>query len=75
MALYSMARYKEPNVEQLRSIPVDFARLFPEDHPLSQLLSMIHKLDLSEFDASYQNDSTAGGRPAASCARILAIIL
>jgi transposase len=70
-----MARYQEPNVEQLRFIPVDFGKLFPEDHPLSQLLSMIEKLDLSEFDASYKNDSASGGRPAASCVRILAIMM
>jgi transposase len=71
----AMARYRETNVEQLRFIPVNFAKLFPEDHPLSQLLSMIRRLDLKEFDAGYNNDTAAGGRPAAPCERILAIMI
>ena len=70
-----MANYKKPNVEQLRFIPINFAELFPEDHPLSQLLSVIRKLDLSDFDASYKNDTAAGGRPATSCQRILAVLV
>jgi len=75
LALLAMARYREPNVAQLRFIPINFAELFPEDHPLSQLLSTIRQLDLSEFDASYKNDSPAGGRPADSCERVLAVML
>jgi len=70
-----MARYREPDVAQLRFVPINFAELFPEDHPLSQLLSTIRQLDLSEFDAGYKNDSPAGGRPADSCERVLAVVL
>lgn len=70
-----MAKYKEPDLEQLRFVPLNFAQLFPEDHPLSQLLSVIQKLDLSDFDASYKNDTAAGGRPATSCQRILAVVV
>ena len=66
-----MANYKEPDVEQLRFVPINFAELFPEDHPLSQLLSVIRSLDLSDFNASYKNDTGVGGRPATSCRRIL----
>jgi transposase len=54
---------------------MNFGQLFPEDHPLAQLLAMIHRLDLSEFDAGYKNDSPTGGRPADSCERILAVML
>ena len=75
MAWLAMARYRKPNVEQLRFIPLNFAELFLEDHPLSQLLATIRELDLSEFDAGYKNDSPAGGRPADSCERILAVLL
>lgn len=70
-----MARYRDPDVAQLRFIPINFAELFSEDHPLSQLLSVIRKLDLSDFDASYKNDTAAGGRPAASCQRLLAVVV
>jgi len=70
-----MAKYREPNVAQLRFVPINFAELFPEDHPLSQLLSTIRQLDLSEFDAAYSNDSPAGGRSATPCQRILAVML
>jgi transposase len=75
LALLAVARYREPDVGQLRFVPIDFGKLFPEDHPLSRLLPTIRQLDLSEFDASYQNDSPAGGRPAAPCERILSILL
>ena len=70
-----MAKYKEPDLGQLRFVPINFAELFPEDHPLSQLLSVIQTLDLSEFDAGYKNDTAAGGRPATSCRRILAVVV
>lgn len=70
-----MANYKEPDLSQLRFVPINFAQLFPEDHPLSQLLSVIQSLDLSDFDASYKNDTEAGGRPATSCRRIIAVIV
>ena len=70
-----MARYREPDVAQLRFVPINFAELFPEYHPLLQLLSTIRQLDLSEFDAGYKNDSSAGGRPADSCERVLAVVL
>jgi len=73
--LSGMARYREPNVAQLRFVPINFAELFPEDHPLAQLLETLRKLDLSEFDAGYKNDSPLGGRPADSCQRILAVML
>ena len=56
-------------------LPINFAELFPEDHPLSHLLATIRRLDLSEFDVGYKNDSPAGGRPAAPCVRILAVLL
>jgi transposase len=59
----------------LRFIPINIAELFPEDHPLSQLFSTIRRLDLSSFDANYRNDTSAGGRPAAPCDRILAVII
>ena len=70
-----MARYREPNVAQLRFIPINFAELFPEDHPLSRLFSTIRQLDLSAFDANYRNDTSAGGRPVAPCDKILAVII
>jgi transposase len=70
-----MAKYKEPDVAQLRFVPINFAELFTSDHPLTQLVATIRKLDLSEFDAGYKNDTAAGGRPADSCERILAIIV
>jgi len=70
-----MVRYREPNVAQLRFVPINFDELFPDDHPLSQLLSTIRQLDLAEFDASYKNGSPAGGRPADSCERILAVMM
>ena len=70
-----MAKYKEPNVDQLRFVPVNFAELFPEDHPLTQLLAAIRKLDLGKFYAGYKNDTAAGGRPADSSERILAVIV
>jgi transposase len=70
-----MAKYREPDITQWRFVPINFNELFPEDHPLSQLLSVIRKLNLSEFDASYKNDTPAGGRPAAPCERILAIMV
>ena len=70
-----MAKYKEPDLGQLRFVPINFAELFPDDHPLSQFLSVIQKLDLSDFDASYKNDTAAGGRPATSCRRILAVVV
>lgn len=70
-----MAKYKEPNAAQLRFVPINFAELFPEDHPLTQLLVAIRQLDLSEFDAGYKNDTAAGGRPADSCERILSVIV
>jgi transposase len=75
MAFSAMARYREPNVAQLRFVPINFAELFPEDHPVAQLLATIRKLDLSEFDAGYKNDSSAGGRPADSSERILAVVI
>ena len=70
-----MAKYKEPDVKQLRFVPINFAELFPEEHPLSQLLSVIQKLDLSDFDARYKNDTAEGGRPATSCRRILSVVV
>lgn len=70
-----MARYREPDVAQLRLVPINFAELFPEDHPLPQLLSTIRRLDLSEFDAGYKNDTQTGGRPATPCDRILAVMV
>lgn len=70
-----MANYKEPNLEQPRFVPINFAELFPENHPLSQLLSVIWSLDLSDFNASYKNDTGVGGRPATSCRRILAVVV
>lgn len=70
-----MAKYREPNVAQLRFVPINIAELFPEEHPIAQLLSTIRKLDLSEFDAAYKNDTPLGGRPADSCQRTLAVML
>ena len=36
---------------------------------------MIWSLDLSDFNASYKNDTGVGGRPATSCRRILAVVV
>ena len=69
-----MANYKEPDPEQYRFITLNFADLYPEDHPVSLLLATIRKLDLSEFDANYENDTGAGGRPAFPVDRMLSIL-
>lgn len=70
-----MARYKQPDDTQWQFTTINFSKLFPEDHPISQLLATIGKLDLSDFDAAYNNDTRAGGRPAVPCERVLAIVI
>ena len=70
-----MARYREPDTNQWRFIPILFDDLFPKDHPIAQLLSVIRGLDLKEFDENYKNDTEAGGRPAVPPERILAVII
>jgi transposase len=48
--------------------------LFAESHPLAKFFSIVKKLDLSEFDENYENDSGKGGGPAIPPDRMLALI-
>jgi len=70
-----MARYKEPLIDQFQIVTLNFADLFPPEHPIPQLLATIRKLNLEKFDAGYDNDSAAGGRPAFPPDRMLALII
>ncbi len=70
--LPSMAKYKQPDIEQTQMVILNFSELFPTDHATSKLLSILNKLDLSTFDENYENDNT--GRPAFPVDRLLAIL-
>jgi transposase len=70
-----MARYKQPDTDQYQIVTLNFADLFPADHPTARLLTLIRSLDLSEFDANYSNDTRKGGRPAMPVDRLLAILI
>ena len=67
-----MAKYLHANTDQYHMVTFNFDELFPEDHPTSQLLDIIRKLDLSGFDQNYTNDKV--GRKAFPVDRLLAII-
>ncbi len=62
-----MARYRQPEDTQWQFTMVNFSKLFPEDHPLAQLMATIRKLDLSEFDAAYKNDTEAREKTGVAC--------
>lgn len=69
-----MARYKSYNYDQAKLLPVSFSRqVLPGsfEHTLSYVID--HELDLSVFEARYQNDET--GAPAYDPAILLKIVL
>lgn len=69
-----MARYKDYCYEQDKLIPVSFSRqILPGtfEYTLSHLID--HELDLSAFDACYQNDET--GAPAYDPRLLLKVVL
>lgn len=70
-----MARYKQPVTEQYRIVTLNFADLFPPEHPIPQLLATIRRLNLEKFDAGYENGGDEGGRPAYPADRMLALII
>ena len=63
------------DVDQFQMVMLNFRELFPEDHPTSKLLDIIHQLDLSSFDENYVNSSSKGGRKAFPVDRLLAILI
>ena len=69
-----MARYKYYNYDQLKLLPISFSRqILPGtfEHTLNHIVD--HELNLSVFDARYQNDET--GAPAYDPAILLKIVL
>ena len=69
-----MARYKHYNYDQLKLLPISFSRqILPGtfEHTLNHIVD--HELNLSVFDARYQNDET--GAPAYDPAILLKIVL
>ena len=69
-----MARYKVYDYDQLKLLPICFSRqILPGtfEHTLSHVVS--HELDLSAFDARFNNDET--GAPAYDPAILLKIVL
>jgi len=69
-----MARFKDYNYDQTKMIPISFDRqILPGtfEHSLTYLIE--NELDLSIFNARYQNDD--GGRPAYDPAILLKIVL
>jgi transposase len=69
-----MARYKDYNYDQLKLLPISFSRqILPGtfEHTLSHIVD--HELDLSAFDARFNNDET--GAPAYDPAILLKIVL
>lgn len=69
-----MARYKDTNYHQARLLPISFSRqILPGtfEHSLCHVID--HELDLSVFDARYNNDET--GAPAYDPAVLLKIVL
>lgn len=69
-----MARYQTTDVDQNQMVMLNYGELFSEEHPTRKLLELIRKLDLSEFDNNYTNDTDKGGRPAFPVDRLLAIL-
>ncbi|WP_260293570.1 IS1182 family transposase [Sedimenticola hydrogenitrophicus] len=69
-----MARYKDYNFDQMKMIPVSFDRqILPGSFEYSLSYLIDHELDLSVFDAHYQNDDN--GRPAYDPRLLLKIII
>lgn len=69
-----MARYKDYNYDQLKLLPITFSRqILPGtfEHTLSHIVD--HELNLSAFDARFNNDET--GAPAYDPAILLKIVL
>lgn len=69
-----MARYKDYNYDQLKLLPISFSRqILPGtfEHTLSHIVD--HELNLSAFDARFNNDET--GAPAYDPAILLKIVL
>lgn len=69
-----MARYKQYNYDQLKLLPISFSRqILPGtfEYTLSHIVD--HELDLSVFDARFNNDET--GAPAYDPAILLKIVL
>ena len=69
-----MARYKDYNYDQLKLLPISFSRqILPGtfEHTLNHIVD--HELNLSVFDARYNNDDT--GAPAYDPAILLKIVL
>lgn len=56
-------------------VTLNFADLFPPEHPVPQLLATIRRLNLEKFDCGYSNDGREGGRPAYPVDRMLALII
>ena len=69
-----MARYQITDVDQNQMVMLNYGELFSKEHPTRKLLELIRKLDLSEFDNNYINDTDKGGRPAFPVDRLLAIL-
>ena len=70
-----MAKYMHADDDQFQMVILNFRELFPTDHPIRQLLSIIRGLDLSAFDQNYANSSAKGGRAAFPVDRLLAILI
>ena len=69
-----MARYKDYNYDQAKLLPIAFSRqILPGTFEYSLNHIIDHELDLSAFDARYNNDD--GGAPAYDPAILLKIIL
>ena len=69
-----MPRFKDYNYDQIKMIPIAFDRqILPGSFEYSLVYLIEHELDLSVFDARYQNDDN--GRPAYDPAILLKIIL
>ena len=69
-----MARYKHYNYDQLKLLPISFSRqILPGtfEYTLSHIID--HELNLSNFDARFNNDET--GAPAYDPAILLKIVL
>ena len=71
-----MAKYMHADDDQFQMVTLNFRELFPTEHPIRQLLSIIRGLDLSAFDQNYANSSAKGGRSAFPRAdRLLTILI
>ena len=69
-----MAKYQIADIDQNQMVMLNYGELFSEEDPTRKLLELIRKLDLSEFDNNYTNDTDKGGRPAFPVDRLLAIL-